>query len=109
MGESLILPDLKIEDGENFAEIVSRTDGALTFLEDCEEESIVVVTHGCFLRVIVARILLGDFLTSELFLRFHKVTATKNTGITVRKYDKKHVGEDLSWRLLTYNDHAHLG
>jgi broad specificity phosphatase PhoE len=107
--ESLALPSVKIEDGESFGEIVSRADQALTFLEHCEEGSIVVVTHGYFLRVIVARILLGDFLTSELFLRFHKATATKNTGITVLKYDKKQAEGDLSWRLLTYNDHAHLG
>ncbi len=107
--ESLVLPGLKVEDGENFAEIVSRADRALTFLENCAEEAIVVVTHGYFLRVILARILLGDLLTSELFLRFHKATATKNTGITVLKYDKKHADAHLSWRLLTYNDHAHLG
>lgn len=107
--KSLVSPDVKVEDGENFTEIVSRADQALAFLENRREKSIVVVTHGYFLRVILARVLLDNLLTSELFLRFLKATVTKNTGITVLTHDKKHADEDPSWRLLTYNDYAHLG
>jgi probable phosphoglycerate mutase len=105
----LITPGVKVEDGESFDDIVSRADDALVFLENCEEKSIVIVTHGYFLRVIIARVLFGNLLTGELFKRFHKGTAMKNTGITVLKYHERSDEQSSPWRLWIYNDHAHLG
>ncbi len=106
--KSLYTADMRVEDGENFNDLVERADKALTFLTNRPEQSIVVVTHGYFLRTIVARVLIGKLLSGEVFEAFQKSTATENTGITVLRYQTG-FERDLHWRLWIYNDHAHLG
>ncbi len=104
---SLWTPGLRVEDGENFGDIVARADKALDYLRDRPETSMVVVTHAYFLRTMIARLLIGDFLTAEIFREFQKGVSMENTGITVLRY---HGGfeQDPRWHLWTYNDHAHL-
>ena len=106
--KSLYTSGARAEDGENFDDLLTRSDKALTFLSDRSESSLVVVTHGYFLRTIVARVMLGSTLSGEAFRQFQKAAATENTGLTVLRY---HGGfeEEPSWRLWIYNDHSHLG
>lgn len=106
--KSLYTPGTRAEDGENFDDLLTRADEALAFLNDRAEQSLVVVTHGYFLRTIVARVLLGSTVSGEAFRQFQKSAAMENTGLTVLRY---HGGfeEESSWRLWIYNDHAHLG
>ena len=66
-----------------------------------------VVTHGYFLRTIMIRVMLGDSLTPANFKAFQSRANTENTGISVIKYNSTYFG--TSWKLWTYNDHAHLG
>jgi broad specificity phosphatase PhoE len=106
--KSLHMPDLRIEDGENFDDLVARADKALAFLKERDEKSIVVVTHAYFLRTIVARVLLGNLLSGEAFERFQKIAKMENTGLTVLKYQGG-FEEEPTWRFWIYNDHAHLG
>lgn len=106
--KSLHTPGMRVEDGENFDDITARADKALDFLRNRTEQSLVVVTHGYFLRTIVARVLLGDLLSDKTFLHIHKTTTTENTGLTVLKYRKEPEGKSR-WLLWIYNDHAHLG
>ncbi len=106
--KSLYTPDLRVEDGENFDDLVARADKALGFLKNRSEKSIVVVTHGYFLRTIVARVLLGELLSGEAFKRFQRMASMENTGLTVLRYQSA-FEEEPSWRLWVYNDHAHLG
>ncbi|HYD93321.1 MAG TPA: histidine phosphatase family protein [Candidatus Paceibacterota bacterium] len=105
--KSLHTPGLRAEDGENFDDLVARADKALAFLAARDEASLVVVTHGYFLRTIVARVLLGSTLTGGAFQNFQARIAMENTGITVLKYTDGWDG--MAWRLWIYNDHAHLG
>jgi broad specificity phosphatase PhoE len=106
--KSLHTPNMRVEDGENFDDLLVRADKALGLLKDRLESSIVVVTHGYFLRTVLARALLRDLLTGEIFRRFQRAAAMENTGLTVLRH---HGGadEESPWRLWTYNDHAHLG
>jgi len=104
---SLFIPGLRVEDGENFDDLIIRADKALDFLKNKVENSIVVVTHGFFLRTIIARVILGDSLTPEAFKNFHMRVGTENTGLSVLKYGK--TWETTSWLLWIFNDHAHLG
>jgi broad specificity phosphatase PhoE len=106
--KSLHTPNMRVEDGENFDDLVARADRALALLRDRLEKSMVVVTHGYFLRTILARVLLRNLLSGEIFRCFQRAAAMENTGLTVLRY---HAGseEDSSWRLWVYNDHAHLG
>jgi len=104
--KSLYTPGLRAEDGENFDDLISRADKALAFLVARPEKELVVVTHGYFLRTIVARIILGDTLTPETYRSFQSRVSMENTGLTVVKYGKS--WEGVAWRLWIYNDHAHL-
>jgi probable phosphoglycerate mutase len=105
--KSLYTPGLRADDGENFDDLIIRADKALDFLKNRPENKLVVVTHGFFLRTIVARVILGDTLTPEVFKNFQLHVSMENTGLTVLKYGKAYEG--TAWRLWIYNDHAHLG
>lgn len=106
---SLYSTDLRIQDGENFADIVERADRALEFLRSRPEKSLVVVTHGYFLRTLIVRLLFGETLTGEMHRRFQtRAHHTENTGITVIRHHRG-FEEAPSWRLWVYNDYAHLG
>lgn len=105
---SLYTPGTRVEDGENFDDIMTRADKALDFLQHRPEKSLVVVTHGYFLKTITARIMLGSSITPEAFGYFQKHTHTQNTGITVLHH-KSGFEMPPSWHLWIYNDHAHLG
>lgn len=105
--DSLYAPGAKIEDGENFNEIITRADMALDFLKNKAAREIVVVTHGFFLRTIIARVILGEFLTSAAFKNFQtRVPSIENTGLSVLTYGVTAGGP--AWHLWIYNDHAHL-
>lgn len=97
----------KVEDGENYEETVKRADDALDYLLNRPEQTLLVVTHGYFLRIIAARVLLGDALTPALLKRFQRLKSMENTGITVITHEPA-FREDPCWRLWIYNDHAHL-
>jgi broad specificity phosphatase PhoE len=101
--ESLYTPSMRVEDGENFDDIMQRADKALGFLGERKEATLAVVTHGFFLRTLVARALFAEMLTEKAFKRFQHVAAMENAGLTVLRWR----GE-TGWRLWVYNDHAHL-
>ena len=105
--KSLYSSGLKVADGENFSDLVARADKALEFLQNRPEQSIVVVTHGFFLRTLIARILICNALNGEMFFKFQKSASMENTGVTVIHYQTSYEQTD-SWRLWIYNDHAHL-
>lgn len=90
------------KDGESFADLVSRAKQTLEFLDSAEQNEIVVVTHGIFLRVLCAYIILGDTLTAEICSNFMHKMSTENTGVTMIQNDGK------GWKILTWNDHSHL-
>ena len=106
--ESLRVSGLRVEDGENFDDLLARADAALEYLLARPESSIVVVTHGFFLRTVILRMLLGDLLTDAVFRVAHPAMALANTGITVAQH-RDGFEEEARWRLWTFNDHAHLG
>ena len=105
--KSLYTPGMRVEDGENFDDIVRRTDQALKLLKSRSEHSIVVVTHGYFLRSIIARVLLQDQLSGDAFREIQRLASMENTGLTVLRYSDA-FEEKPCWRLWIYNDHAHL-
>lgn len=105
--KSLYTSSIKIGDGENYDEITKRAAQALDWLENRPEASLVVVTHGYFLRVIIAKVLLGEHLTPETSKSFQKIAWMENTGISAIRLSKG-FEDDYMWRLWTYNDIAHL-
>lgn len=87
--------------------MIVRADRALAYLEGRDEESLAIVTHGHFLRTVMARAVLGDMLCEEAFRRFHRIASMENTALTVMRHQGAS-GEHPGWRVWTYNDHAHL-
>ncbi|HEY4161130.1 MAG TPA: histidine phosphatase family protein [Candidatus Saccharimonadales bacterium] len=105
--QTMYKPGGRVDDAENFDDIVSRADRALAFLLARSETNLVVVTHGWFLRVIIARVMLGDQLTGDMLKRFAELITIDNTGITVLDYRDAYE-EASAWRLVTLNDRSHF-
>lgn len=105
--DSLFTPGYKVEDGENYDEIIQRADRALDYLLKRPEKILLVVTHGYILRTIVIRALLGNMLEPKSFQKLQKVMIMENTGITAMAHEGA-FEQDPCWRLWIYNDHAHL-
>ncbi len=95
-------------DEETFKDLKNRANHALQFIADRNEENILVVTHGMFLRTILAYILLGENLTSQEFEAILSVAKTKNTGLTFVEYNDS-TKSLAKWKLIVWNDHSHLG
>jgi broad specificity phosphatase PhoE len=90
-------------DEENFFDIKRRAIAGLDFLATRPEESILVVTHGTILTMLVAVMIDSAHTTPEFFLKLNAFLHASNTGIT------KCLWRDGAWRLVVWNDHAHLG
>jgi probable phosphoglycerate mutase len=97
------LEDWHHSDEENFSDLKKRSFEFIKYLEQFEGKNVVAVTHGFFLRVIIATMMLGEKLDPLVFASFAHFVKTKNTGITLCEKDKH------GWHLVTWNDHAHLG
>lgn len=104
---SCYTPGVRIGDGEGYDELVKRADEALDFLLNRPEASLAIVTHGYFLTILLARVLLGDNLTGETLKRVRERVSIENTSITVLKYSNA-FEQDFTWRLWTLNDHSHF-
>lgn len=105
--KSLYTPGMRVSNGENYDDIVARADQALAFLTARPEQALAVVTHGYFLRTIIARVLMGDYLTGPIMKHFQERTSTENTAITVLNYQND-FEQGPAWQLWTFNDHSHF-
>lgn len=96
----------RYSDEENFDDLKNRALDALQHLAEKPEENILVITHGLFLRIVMACVVFGNDLTGDECDQFIRAFHMENTGITVIDYDEKEEG--WTWRLWIWNDHAHL-
>jgi broad specificity phosphatase PhoE len=90
-------------DEENFFDIRRRAVAGLGFIAKRPEEHILVVTHGTILGMLMAVMIDGEQTTPAFFLKLHGFLHASNTGIT------QCLWRDGAWRLVVWNDHAHLG
>lgn len=111
--ESMVDPSIRVEDAENFSDLSARAGKALEYLAARPEKKILVVSHGIFLRTIVARIIFGESLTADEFKKVLQAFRTKNTGLTLVEHRPEWGGIDglpaPEWTIRVWNDHAHLG
>jgi len=96
----------RVLDGENYDDILERAKQALRYLEKHTASNILVVTHGFYLRILVAYVLFGDALTPEIFQKPQWGLRTKNTGISVLHFNTEDTHQKR-W-LSVWNDHSHL-
>lgn len=107
--ESLTSSGVQVEDGENNGMLIERADQALDYLLQLQERRIAVFSHGNFIRAIIGRVVLKDLLTPQSLQIIQGTMLINNTGITTIRFSEPAWGEaGPSWKLETYNDHAHL-
>jgi broad specificity phosphatase PhoE len=100
------VPGYHFADEENFDDLNERARRALEYLAGQEAENILVVTHGYFMRILIARVVFGDNLTAREGKEFIRTFHMENTGLSVFGYDTK---QENPWWLWVWNDHEHLG
>jgi broad specificity phosphatase PhoE len=94
---------VKHSDEENFFDLKKRALKALEHLAERVERTMLVVTHGTFLCMLICCMMAGEEVSPHLFDRVHCFLVLKNTGLSVCEYDHG------KWQLVIWNDHAHLG
>lgn len=94
--------DWRYEDEETVNEIIQRCQECLDYLRQQPYENMVVVSHGSFMKCLLASVLMGDLVTGEIFHRFRHALHVANTGVCILDYADSH------WRVLTWNDFAHI-
>lgn len=100
--EKMTDPTHRFEDGENFFDIHARVNEARTFLENCDLESVLVVSHSFFSSYFSASLLLDAREPAREVLELTLRLKLSNTGITYFQF------EDGKWKLMIWNDHAHF-
>ncbi|OGC88431.1 hypothetical protein A2419_01660 [Candidatus Adlerbacteria bacterium RIFOXYC1_FULL_48_26] len=105
-------PGFQLDGAEVFEDHTKRAQACLAFLAEQEEDHIVVVTHGLFLRILVAHVLLGPTPNSKEVQSIMSALKTRNTGLTVFDYGDTpfvDIPSEHPWNMFVWNDHAHLG
>jgi len=101
--------DARHSDEENFEDLSKRAGEALNFIKSQPYENILVVTHGSFSRVLLARMIFGENITGHEFASIHRSFDSSNTGITVVEHKIPESDLQNEWVIKVWNDHAHLG
>jgi broad specificity phosphatase PhoE len=82
--------------GESMTEVYRRVTTILEqIVTDCDNKTVVVVSHGCAIRNLLCFIKYGDI------KRLRDVEWSKNTGVSYAEFDG-------SWKLIFENDISHL-
>ncbi len=97
-------PDQAHWDEETFGEFTKRINEFLEGMIGLGKENIAVVTHGNTMRMIIGQMMFKGKINGKEFRQIMEYFETINTGITWCTYFP-----EKGWRLMTWNDHAHLG
>ena len=97
----------KYKGGDNYSELQARVAAALTLIEERDEVSILVISHGYFLYTVFNLIVFGSDASFTGFERIYHALPHDNTGLTHCVYDpSRSLGK--KWRVVTWNDVTHL-
>lgn len=107
MDGNMGVPLFRVSDEENFDDLKARATSALGYLLGRSEDNVLVVTHGYFMRALLACALCGPDLTAREARIFLDGFHMENTGITILCFDEQN--QHSQWWLWVWNDHAHLG
>lgn len=90
-------------DEENFFDLRSRVQKFIGRINPGSDQSILLVSHGLTIKMLVSLLLFDRMLDPELFVKIIDGWRTENTGIT------KLFWSGDKWNLDVWNDSAHLG
>lgn len=93
-------------DEENLYDVEIRAENCLKIFRDEVKngvENLLIVSHGTFIRTLILKMMLGTNIENNIYYSFREFMVMNNTGITIVSL------ENEIWKLLTWNDYAHLG
>jgi broad specificity phosphatase PhoE len=94
---------VKHSDEENFFDLKQRALKALDHLVARREKTLLVVTHGTFLGMLICCMMAGEEVSPSWFDHIHRFLVLKNAALSVCEYDQG------KWQLVSWNDYRHLG
>lgn len=100
--------DFRYSDEENFLDLKRRARMLLEYLSNRKENYALIVTHGIFLRMIVAYIMFGEKLTASNYNVLSFLNESNNAAITVCEYKKGWFGPppDQRWNVIAWDDYS---
>lgn len=102
-------PQFRFSDEENFADLQKRARKLLRFLSLRPYATIVCITHGIFLTMILAHITYGKKLTPLIHATLTYRTTVNNAGITLVTYNPwKRLLAKPTWSIVVFNDISKL-
>lgn len=91
-------PEWKFSDDESFNELKERGLLAIEKLKlTPENEKILMVSHGTFIKLLLALMIFGQDLDVKTFWEFRHRVTIKNTGVSVCSY-----GKDSGWKIHSF-------
>lgn len=104
--------DYRFADEENFTDLRDRAKECLEYLSTRKEKRIVVVTHGIFLKMLIAYMLYREKLNAQEYNKLSFLNPANNAGITVCSYqtgwfdgDFRAPSADKRWKLVSWDEH----
>ena len=95
--------NLRYSDEENFMDLKNRAKKLLKYIRHRREERIIMVTHGIFLKMVTAYMILGDNLTASEYNKLSYFNTIDNAGIAICSYTT-HWFSKNEWKVLVWND-----
>jgi broad specificity phosphatase PhoE len=95
----------RYSDEENFTDLQNRATKLLKFLAFRPYTTILCVTHGIFLKMVLAHIVYSEKLTPLIHATLTYLTTVDNAGITLVKYNPWNffLGKK-TWSIVVFND-----
>lgn len=103
-------PEWYHSDEEKVLDVLNRVSSFVKDLEQRDEENILIITHGEILRTLFLLFYKGNDATVDDWEDFRNFFWITNTSLTLARYISPTDNPEYNgWKLITWNDHAHLG
>jgi len=99
--------NLRYSDEENFVDLKERAKKLLEYITTREEQKLIMVTHGIFLKMVVAYMLYGDKLTAAKYNTLSYFNPMDNASMTICQYTT-YWFKKPEWKLLIWNNLSEL-
>jgi len=93
---------LRFSDEENFFDLLARSKKLLFYIQQQEEDCILMVTHSIFLQFLVGYMLKGDSFSADEYAKISYLDALDNTGVVVCTCTPRWFRPPV-WKLLVWN------
>ncbi len=93
-------PTWHYSDEENFIDIKTRAIDFIQYVSAQPHETIAVVSHEYFIKMIIVAMMHGESLSYEFFRTFYSFTSLDNASFSVCEQKKD------AWKLITLNEHC---